>query len=75
MPAAAAWCIRLTSAARYSGCRGIAVDPAGNAYVTGQTQGDFPTTAGALDTTYNGGCDAFLANLSASGSALLYATL
>ncbi len=35
---------------------GIAVDGAGSAYLTGYTDSaDFPTTAGAFDTTYNGG--------------------
>ena len=35
---------------------GIAVDGAGSAYVTGYTySADFPTTAGAFDTTFNGG--------------------
>ena len=35
---------------------GIAVDGAGNAYLTGRTNSaDFPTTAGAFDTTFNGG--------------------
>ena len=55
--------------------KGIAVDAAGNAYVTGQTEsGNFPTTAGAFDTTYNGDCDAFVAKLNASGSGLVYST-
>jgi beta-propeller repeat-containing protein len=54
---------------------GIAVDPAGNAYVTGVTaSSDFPTTAGAVDTTFNGGSDAFVTKLDAAGSMLLYST-
>jgi hypothetical protein len=53
----------------------IAVDRAGNAYVTGRTFMNFPTTAGAFDTTWNGGgSDAFVAKLDAGGSALLYST-
>jgi hypothetical protein len=55
---------------------GIAVDSAGNVYLAGDTQSpDFPTTAGAFDTTYNGGGnDAFAAKLNHTGSDLLYAT-
>ena len=53
----------------------IAVDATGSAYVTGTTSSaNFPTTAGAYDTTYNGGYDAFVAKLNASGSALVYST-
>ena len=54
----------------------IAVDGAGNAYVTGYTGSEnFPTTAGAFDTTYNGGfSDAFVTKLDASGAALVYST-
>ncbi len=46
---------------------GIAVDGAGNAYVTGWTESDesaFPVTDGP-DLTYNGGGDAFVAKISA----------
>ena len=53
----------------------IAVDPSGRAYVTGQTsssEASFPVVAGP-DVTYNGGGDAFVARVSASGSALSYA--
>ena len=40
---------------------GIAVDGAGTAYVAGFTYSpDFPTTAGAFDTTYNDAGDAFV---------------
>ena len=57
---------------------GIAVDGAGNAYVTGWTaQGtfDFPTTGGAFAETYNGGnWDAFVTKLNPTGSALVYST-
>ncbi|HKB16934.1 MAG TPA: SBBP repeat-containing protein, partial [Planctomycetota bacterium] len=54
---------------------GIAVDGAGNAYVTGETGStDFPTTVGAFDTTSNGAFDAFLAKLNPAGTALVYST-
>jgi hypothetical protein len=59
---------------------GIALDPAGNAYITGVTysstpSNDFPTTAGAFDTTYNGGnADVFVSKLNVTGSALVYST-
>ena len=55
---------------------GLAVDSAGSAYLTGYTtSADFPTTAGAFDTTYNGGDDdAFVTKLDASGAALGYST-
>jgi Beta-propeller repeat len=56
---------------------GIAVDPAGNAYVTGQTSSaDFPTTVGAFQTTYGGTTlgDAFVTKINPTGSALVYST-
>ena len=54
---------------------GIAVDGAGAVYVVGYTEsGDFPTTPGAFDESHNGGYDAFVAKLSASGDTLLYST-
>src|SRR3989442_4986804 len=51
----------------------IAVDAAGNAYVTGQTFSttNFPTTPGAFQTIPGG---AFVTKLNAAGSALLYST-
>jgi hypothetical protein len=54
---------------------GIAVDPSGNAYVTGQTcSPDFPKTPGALQTALRGSWDAFVTKLNASGTALTYST-
>jgi len=56
--------------------RDIAVDSAGNAYVTGYTQSTeaigFPVTVGP-DITYNGGEDAFVVKVNAAGTALVYA--
>ncbi|MBV5347243.1 SBBP repeat-containing protein, partial [bacterium] len=53
---------------------GIAVDGAGNAYLTGETHSsDFPTRQ-AVQPDFGGGEDAFVAKLSADGAALVYAT-
>ena len=55
--------------------RDIAVDSAGNAYVTGQAYAGFPTTPGAFDTSIEGVfSDVFVAKLNAAGSDLIYAT-
>jgi hypothetical protein len=54
--------------------QGIAVDSAGNAYVTGSTQSvDFPVV-GPLQSTSGGGSDVFVAKVNFTGSALLYST-
>ncbi|HEX8282893.1 MAG TPA: carboxypeptidase regulatory-like domain-containing protein [Pyrinomonadaceae bacterium] len=59
----------------------VAVDAAGNAYVTGTTEAwDFPVTPGALQTTRRGGAaqqivsDTFVAKLNPQGTALVYST-
>jgi hypothetical protein len=57
-----------------AGGYGIAVDPSGNAYVTGIAGPDFPTTPGAFQTTFGGVEDAFVTKLNATGSALVYST-
>jgi len=47
----------------------IAVDPVGNAYVTGwATSANFPTTPGALQETYRGVANAFVAKFGPDGS-------
>ena len=54
---------------------GIAVDPSGNAYVTGVTQSsNFPTTPGAFQTTLAGATNGFITKLNATGTALIYST-
>jgi beta-propeller repeat-containing protein len=57
---------------------GIAVDPAGNAYVTGITESrDFPVTPGAFQPTFlpgSFGADAFLTKLNPAGSGLVYSS-
>jgi hypothetical protein len=64
----------------------IVADSSGNAYLTGAAGGpDFPTTPGAFNRTWGGGCgflagyfdaceDAFVAKLNPSGTALVYST-
>jgi hypothetical protein len=54
---------------------GIAVNQSGNAFVTGLTgASDFPTTAGSVQPVSGGFRDAFVSELSSSGSHLIYST-
>jgi hypothetical protein len=52
------------------GLRGLALDPAGNAYIVGTSNAptNYPTTPGAFQTTAPGGDDAFASKLSQLGS-------
>jgi len=52
------------------------IDAAGNAYITGDTNSaNYPTTAGAYDTSYNGGGnDPFVTKLNPTGSSLIFST-
>ncbi len=52
----------------------IAVNSSGNAFVTGYAGAGFPVTAGAAQTTFGGGLDAFVAKLNSAGNGLVYST-
>jgi hypothetical protein len=53
----------------------IAVDAAGNAYVTGCTDSiDFPTNKALQPANHGGDCDLFVTKINASGTALVYST-
>jgi hypothetical protein len=53
----------------------LAVDSSGAAYITGVTVStDFPTTAGAYDTTMSGPADVFLTRINPSGTAVTFST-
>ena len=55
--------------------QGIAIDAAGNAYLTGETaSAAFPTTAGAYDTAKSTGSDIFVTKLNSSGTGLVFST-
>ena len=54
---------------------GIAINPSGNAFVVGGTDAkDFPTTAGSAQPVPAGGADAFVVQVSSSGSHLNFST-
>ena len=55
--------------------RGIAVDSAGNAYVTGYSlSNDFPLSASPVDPTFQGTYEAFVTKINPAGNAFVYST-
>jgi hypothetical protein len=57
-------------------CSAVAVDSAGNAFVTGEAQSlIFPTTLGAYQRVHTPGTVAFITKLNPTGSTLIYSTL
>jgi hypothetical protein len=53
----------------------IVIDSRGNAYITGRTESlNFPTTAGAINTSFNGMLDIFVLKLNQNGTSLVYST-
>ena len=60
----------------YDDILGVATDATGHVYIAGSTLStDFPTTAGAYDTTADGSQDVYVAKLNPTGTALVYATV
>jgi hypothetical protein len=54
---------------------GVATDFEGNAYIVGTTSSlNFPTTAGAFQTTNGGGKNVFVTKLNPNGSGIVYST-
>jgi hypothetical protein len=53
----------------------IAIDDAGNAYITGSTwSNDYDITSGAFKTLYEGAKDVFVSKLDSTGNELIYST-
>ncbi len=60
----------------YDGIQALAVNGAGDAYITGTaTSTNFPTTPGAFQTNRLGYSDAYVAELNSTGTALVFSTL
>lgn len=53
---------------------GLTMDTQGNIYLTGYTNGSYPTTSGAFQTSLGYGTMGFVTKLNSTGSALIYST-
>ena len=69
-PAGTAFVYQLVWGGSQDSGNAVAVDGAGNAYFTGSTNGDFPTTAGVIFPSGWFTKDAFITKLSATGAAI-----
>ena len=58
----------------FDGAKSVAVDFAGNAYITGVTQSTNFPTQNPFHSTLNGDRDAFIVKINPTGTALIYAT-
>ena len=67
------WCAQIGGSSDEFGY-GIGVDAAGNSYITGTTYSSSFPTVNAIDASYNGGGDAFVTELNAFGTALIYSS-
>jgi hypothetical protein len=56
--------------------KGVAMDNAGNLFITGWTFSNtgFPTAGSTIDTTHNGGVDAFLLKINMASNSIAFAT-
>lgn len=52
----------------------VAVDAAGNAYVAGTAPGNYPTTAGAYQTSFSATTNSVVSKIDPTGATLLYST-
>ncbi|MGZ4076420.1 MAG: DUF7948 domain-containing protein [Bacteroidia bacterium] len=53
----------------------VAVNSAGEAFVTGRAQAGYPTTAGAYQTLNAGADDVFITRINSTGSSMIYSTM
>jgi hypothetical protein len=69
-----AWAKALGSTTSWDSGTGLALDSAGSVYVAGYAGSDFPTTAGAFQTSCSSNTCGFTAKIDAQGNSVLYST-